>query len=440
MRPDLLWCRRGLVAVLIATTSLLAVTPASGQKLTLKRAVELALVHSPVMKQATSDLQRADSSFREERAHYIPQITVGSGLGDSWGYPLSLEGSAPSLVNVTAQSALYNPALQDAIRAARREYEAVLYANQDRRSQVIQDTTLAYLELNKWEGMIDKLRQEHVDAQKMEEVAQQRIAAGIDSAQMGLQARLATARANLRVLQGEGAMQSLQTTLSQLTGLPATSIQTDSTSIPAFPNVPPDPDAIAQATDSNPAVLFAQKHARSLQFQARAEHRALWPSVDFATQYAVLAKYNNWQQFFVNNAFERNNASVGVVIRFPFFNSSQRAHAKAVDADAAHASAEVQATKNQVSQQVLKVQSSVRQLSAAKAVSELEYELAQSNLNEVQIRLNAGGATVHDEANARADMSEKYGQLQDSDFELQKASIALLRATGGLDSWVGVKK
>ena len=54
----------------------------------------------------------------------------------------------------------------------------------------------------------------------------------------------------------------------------------------------------------------------------------------------------------------------------------------------------MQATKNQVSQQVLKVQSSVRQLSAAKEVSELEYELAQSNLNEVQIRLNAGGATV----------------------------------------------
>jgi len=440
MRPDLLWCRRGLVAALIATTSLLAVAPASGQKLTLKRAVELALVHSTVMKQAASDAQRADFSFREERAHYIPQVTVGSGLGDSWGFPLSLEGSAPSLVNVTAQSALYNPALQDAIRAARSEYQAVLYANQDRRGQVIQDTVLAYLELNKWEGMIDNLRQEHVEAQKTEEVAQQRIAAGIDSAQMGLQARLATARSNLRVLQAEGAMQSLQTTLSQLTGLSATSIQTDSSSIPAFPEIQQDPDAPAKAADSNPSVMFAQEHAHSLQFQARAEHRSLWPSIDFATQYAVLAKYNNWEQFFLTNSFQRNNASVGVVIRFPFFNYSQRNHARAVDADAAHASAEVQATKNQVSQQVLKVQSSVRQLSAAKEVSELEYELAQSNLNDVQIRLNSGGATVHDEANARADTSEKYSQLQDSDFELEKARVALLRATGDLDSWAGTKK
>jgi hypothetical protein len=54
--------------------------------------------------------------------------------------------------------------------------------------------------------------------------------------------------------------------------------------------------------------------------------------------------------------------------------------------------------------------------------------------------MNSGGATVHDEANARADMSEKYDQLQDSDFELVRARLALLRATGDLESWVGVPK
>ena len=438
MRPVLRSRRQGLLALLIVTA--LPVLPAQAQKLTLKRAVQLALVHSPAMREATADAERADASFRESRDHYIPQITVGSGLGDSWGYPLSLEGSAPSLVNITAQSALFNPALQDSIRAARREYQAVLYGNQDRRSQVIQDTVLAYLELNKWEGMIDQLRQQYGDAQKMEQVAQQRIQAGVDKSQMALEAKLATARADLHVLQAEGAIQSLQATLSQLTGLPAASIQTDGTSIPAFPAVTADSEMPAKASHSNPAVLFAEQHARALSFQARAEHRALWPSVDFATQYAVLAKYNNWQQFFVSNAFQRNNASVGVVIRFPFFNSSQRAHAQSVDADAAHAAQEVQVTKNQVSEQVLKVQSSVRQLGAAREVSELEYQLAQANLNDVQIRLNSGGATVHDEANARTDVSEKYNQFQNADFELERAHVALLRATGDLEGWVGVPK
>jgi outer membrane protein TolC len=169
--------------------------------------------------------------------------------------------------------------------------------------------------------------------------------------------------------------------------------------------------------------------------RARAEHRALWPSLDFATQYAVLAKFNNWTQFFPTKAFERNNATVGVVIRFPVLNFSQRAHAQAADADAIHASKEVENTKNQVSQEVLKLQRSVEQLKAAQDVSQLEYELAQSNVNAVEIRMNSGSAGIHDEADARTDLAEKFGSLEDTKFQLQRARIGLLRATGDLESW-----
>jgi outer membrane protein len=409
------------------------------QKLTLKRAVELALTHSPVAAQAFADEERALYSLHEARNNYIPQLTVGSGLGATWGYPLSLEGSAPSIVNVTGQSALVNPALRDSIQAARREYAAAQYSTKDRRSQVIQDTVLAYLELVKWEHNLGGINTQHEDALQMEQVAQQRVDAGVDRPQMLTEAKLGVARANLHLLQAQSSVQSLRMLLSQLTGMPAASIQLDPDSVPAFPELPSDPDVAAKAADASPAVSLAQQHALAQVFRARAEHRALWPSVDFATQYAVLAKYNNWEEFFPR-AFQRNNASIGVVIRFPFFNASQHAHAQAADADAAHAKADVESAKNQVSQEVLKLQSSTRQLAAAKDVSELEFELAKSNFDEIEVRMNSGGATVHDQANARADMSEKFNQLQDADFQLARARLALLRMTGDLANWVGVPK
>jgi outer membrane protein TolC len=292
----------------------------------------------------------------------------------------------------------------------------------------------------KWEGNRDDIRQQQEDATKMVQVSEQRVGAGIDRPQMQTEAKLAAARANLHVLQADGAVQSLRGTLSQLTGLPEAGIVTDPDSIPAFPDLTTDSESANKLANSSLPVLFAQQHALAQGFRARAEHRTLWPSVDFATQYAVLAKFNNWLQFFPTQAFERNNATVGVVIRFPFFNASQHAHAAAADADAAHATAEVQSVKNQVSQQVLKLQSSVRQLAAAREVSELEYELSKSNFDEVEVRKNSGGATVHDEANARTDMSEKYTQLQDADFELVRARVALLRLTDTLDSWIGIHK
>src|ERR1041384_1017535 len=123
---------------------LLAFAPfvANAEKLTLKRAVQLALAHSPAAAQVFADGRRAASSYREARNQYVPQLTVGSGLGGSWGYPLALEGSAPSLVNVTAQSALFNPALRDYIRAARSEYKASEAGSKDQRNQIMQDTVL----------------------------------------------------------------------------------------------------------------------------------------------------------------------------------------------------------------------------------------------------------------------------------------------------------
>jgi hypothetical protein len=79
-------------------------------------------------------------------------------------------------------------------------------------------------------------------------------------------------------------------------------------------------------------------------------------------------------------------------------------------------------------------------LAAAKEVSQLEYELAQSNFDEIEVRTTSGGATIHDRANASAEMSAKFNQLQDADFELSRARLALLRMTGVLESWVGVPK
>jgi hypothetical protein len=41
---------------------------------------------------------------------------------------------------------------------------------------------------------------------------------------------------------------------------------------------------------------------------------------------------------------------------------------------------------------------------------------------------------------ARTQANERYHAFQSADFELQRAKIGLLRATGDLESWVGIPK
>jgi outer membrane protein TolC len=126
------------------------------------------------------------------------------------------------------------------------------------------------------------------------------------------------------------------------------------------------------------------------------------------------------------------------LIRFPFFSPSQHAKAQAADAVALRARNDVEVARNQVSEQTLKLQRAVDQLAAAQQVADLEYQIAKSNLDAAQVRIESGSATLHDAEDARVQSNERFGALQDADFELDRARIALLRVTGKLGNWVGV--
>ena len=410
------------------------------EPLPLKRAVELALSHSTMAAIAGADEQHALDSYLEARDSYLPQMTVGSGLGATWGYPLSLEGSAPSIVNVTAQSPLVNFALRDFVRAARTDWKASTVQSKDQRNQVIQDTVLSYAELCKWESLLSHLEEQQSETLHAEEMVKQRIQQGVDSELAGKQARLATAQVRLRMAQAHSAMDVLRERLSRLTGLPANSIEAVPETIPPLPEVKQEDDLPAQATKTNPAVEAAADRATALDFRAHGEHRLLWPTVDFAAQYALLATFNNYQSFFQAGSFQQHNATIGVVIRFPFLNFSQREHAQAADADALRAHKQAEDAKSQVSEETLKLQRSVEQFAAAQDVSDLQYQIAQSTLEATRTRLDAGNANWHDAEDAREQADRLYYALQDANFDLQRSHIALLRATGDLQNWVQTAK
>src|SRR3984885_4003062 len=356
---------------LFLPVSLLAEPP------TMRHAVELALQHANGIAISAADEQHASASYRELRNSYIPQLIAGAGLGWSDGFPLSLEGAAPSLFNVNAQSALLNPALKDFIRAAQSDIKANTQRTKDQRNQVIQDTVLSYDELAKWEGRLSALRETEAAEQKMEAAVADRVKEGIDSEMDGSKARLSVARVRLRLAEASGAADVLREHLSKLTGVPAVSFEIDPDSIPALPAPKQDEDLPGKATDANPAVQAAVEHARAQYLRVAGERRSLWPSVDFAAQYANLATFNNYDAYYKH--FQPNNATVGVSIHLPFLNLAQHARVQEAQSEALKATTQAEASRNQVSEETLRLQRSVTQMQAARDVAELEYEIAQKN-------------------------------------------------------------
>jgi outer membrane protein TolC len=427
-----------IYALLLA---LLVFLPASlrAEPITLRQAVELALQHATSLGIASADQQHFSASYRELRNSYIPQLNAGAGIGWSDGFPLSLEGAAPSLFNVTAQSALINPALRDFIHAAQADVKAGNLRTQDQRDQVIQDTVLSYAELAKWEKRLNSLRETEGAAEKTAAAVGERVKEGIDSEMDGRQARLSVARLRLRLAEAGGAADVLREHLSKLTGLTAASIVIEAESVPPLPAVKEENlqnKTADKATDANPSVQAAVEHARAQYLRVKGERRSLWPSVDFAAQYANLATYNNYQNYYQKGSFQPNNATVGVAIHLPFLNLAQHARVQEAEADALKAKDQATAAHDQVSEQTLRLQRSVTQMQAAREVAELEYEIAQKNIEAIQTRMDSGGgANLHDLDNARSQASERFITLQDVSFDLERSQVALLRANGELQAW-----
>ncbi|HME36172.1 MAG TPA: TolC family protein [Candidatus Sulfotelmatobacter sp.] len=435
-----------ILAVVLLPASLLA------EPVSLKRVVELALSHATGAAIAAADEAHASAGYRELRGNYIPQLSAGAGLGYSYGFPLGLEGSAPSLFNLTTQSALFNPALRDFMRAAKADSAVASLKTKDQRNQVIQDAALSYAELAKWELRLTRLQETEAAANQMQAAVAERVKEGVDSEIEGTRAHLSAARIRLRIAEAQGAADVLREHLSKLTGLPAANIQTDPDSIPTAPALPPTEDAAKESAHSNPSVEAAVEHARAQYLRAQGEHRALLPTLDFAAQYALLSRFNNYQNYYipskpctpsplttevlcVASSYQQNNATIGVNIRFPLFNLSQRYRAQAADADAVKATKQAEAARNQVSEETLRLQRSVAQMQAAREVAQLEFEIAGKNLTTVQTRMDAGGATLHDLDDARSQASERFIALQDVTFELERSQLGLLRSTGDLERW-----
>jgi len=432
-----------MLAVLIPSSAFAEPVP-------LKRVVELALSHATAASIASADEARIKGMYRDLKGNYIPQLFTGAGLGYSYGFPLGLEGSAPSLFNVNTQSVLLNPSMREFIRAAKVDNAAAALTTKDQRNQVIQDAVQSYAELSKWEQRLAQLRKTQDDAEKMQAAVSARVKEGIDSELDETKAQLSAARVRLRVAEAQGSADVVREHLSKLTGLPRAGIETEPESMPEFPAVEKENPTAAPDSGANPGVQAAIEHARAQYLRAEGEHRAWWPSLDFAAQYALLSKFNNYENYYipskpclvasvsvlcVTNSFHQNNATVGIAIRFPFFNASQRARAEAADADALKASKQAEAARDQASEETLRLQRSVAQLQAAHDVARLEYQIAQKSLAAVQTRMDQGTANLHDLDDARTQVSERFIALQDVTFDLERSQLGLLRSTGDLEKW-----
>ncbi len=256
------WLRSISLLALLSAVFVFTTGPLSqAEPLPLDGAIRLALAHSTRSAIASADVQRAFASYREIHDHYVPQLFIGSGLGYSYGFPLSIEGAAPALANAIAQSTVFNLSQRQFVNAAKTEWHASEVQGKDQRNAVIQDVALTYAELAKWEARLVHLQQDETQAEQMQQAVAERVQAGVDSGIDLNKAKLTAARVRLHRAEARGSADVLRRHLATLTGLPVSTIEIAPETIPSLPPVAAEEDLSEKAVASSPAIKIAEQHS-----------------------------------------------------------------------------------------------------------------------------------------------------------------------------------
>ena len=399
--------------------------------LTLKHAIEMALQNSKDIQVAKIQARVADHAAQITKAEFMPNLYAGSGAGYTNGIPETPGGRAPSVFNVTYTEQVFNEPLRGQAKEQQEQARAQQIALEDTKNSVIARTAMAYLELVKVRHSLEILRKEQESAEKILQVTQERQGEGFELAVEVTKAQLTKAQVVQRILQLEAREDELEVFLKYQLGIAeGWSIDVTPEDLPGEAERAGD-HLVAMALTNNTSLRLVESDVRAKEFRLKGEKRGYWPTLELVSTYSVLAKFNNYSEFF--NHFQYNNFNAGINAQVPIFSAHTKAAVGLAQVNLDAAKASLSNKRTEVTSEVRQKTRRVKERDAAKEVARLELQLAQQNLAVLQAQFGEGKLNLREVERARLDENEKWMAYLDANFQKQQAQLELLKTVGQLD-------
>ena len=146
--------------------------------MSLHQAVERALQQNPEIAMARLDEIKAQAAVRIQKDPFAPHVFMGSGLAYTYGFPMSIDGAAPSIVQGRVSETLFNR--QQSYRVARTKEEARTagIAASAKKDDIAFRTAVLFLDAERMERAGAMARQEVESSQKVLAAVQSRVQEG----------------------------------------------------------------------------------------------------------------------------------------------------------------------------------------------------------------------------------------------------------------------
>jgi outer membrane protein TolC len=400
--------------------------------LTLRQAVELADRQNPDILMARLEEQKAAASAREAKDPFVPKLFAGSGLAYTSGFPMSIEGSAPSVVQARALQTLYNRPLSFQVAAVKENARGAAFDTEARREASVHQVISMYLAAERAARAGELIRQQAASFSKIAEAVRARVEEGrelpIEARAADL--RVAQARQRLRVVEADA--EQAEAALAVVLGFPASDRVRASAGEREPVAVPPsETAAVDEALGNSKQVKRLESALHAKQLQARAERSARYPQIDLVAQYALMARFNNYEEFF--RRFQRNNWQLGMSFTLPLFAGiGSKARAEHADLELTRLRLEMNAVRDRLALDTKKAWRQLQVADSARELAKLDLDVTRERLGVALAQFEEGRTPLRAVEEVRSLESEKWVTFFDSQNAAEQARYDLIHKTGNI--------
>ncbi len=409
---------------------------AETRDLSLREAVQMALAYSPEILLAKAEASRAEEAVRESRSLNLPQVFAGTGLAYNNGFPLSIEGAAPSIFQIGASQAIFSKKNANLIREAEQYRRAGKLGIESARNELAAKTAISYYELYRSRQVIALASTRLEAAKKQQAIVEDSLAAGKILPVEATQAKAAVSFAQQQLLVAREQAMTAEAELREFTGLPETvSIRTSEPRI-ENPIFELQADTLyQQALTRTPEILKMEENVKAKGFHVEAEKGESLPRMEIISQYALFSRTNNYDEFF--NRFTRNNYIIGLSLQVPLFNgfrtSSRVAQSRQELSEEQY---KLQRMKTDLKLNIQRGQSALRIAHGASELARGDLAAAQEVVQVNEALLESGRIGWKEMEDFRSQLRQKELALLEADQILFQRKLELLRAVGSLESTI----
>lgn len=399
--------------------------------LTLQQALEITGRQNPDISLARLDEQRADQGITVAKDPFHPHVYAGSGAAYTYGYPLSIEGSAPSIVQVTTEENIFNRPKSYGVAVARELARGAGLAAQSKTDEVAYQAADLFLTASLLEHETESFNNQIPSLKKVVEITSAGVSEG---SQLPLD--LQKARVNLAATEERLSSDRLDTDyyemlLAVALGYPATDrvkpvdSELNSATLPAS-----ESEAADTAISNNYELKQMQSNVLAKELDIKSYKASRLPQVDIVAQYSVFQKHN-YEQYF--QKFQRNNAELGAAIKLPLL-IGPAAHAIITQdsIDLAKLKIQMDQVRNRIISDTRRSYEQWQKAASLRDLSRMQLDLARQELTVLLAQNGEGRIPMSQVEQARLEESNRWIALYDAETQVTRTKLAILRQMGNL--------